>query len=234
MWNNKKISVVFPCYDEELNIRKAISDFFDTGVVDEIIAVDNNSKDNTASEIKKTNAIYVFESKQGYGNALQCGLRKATGDLIFTAEPDGTFLGNDIFKFFPYSDEFDVVFGTRTAKSLIWEKAKMDWLMRVANVIVAKFLAQLHNGPSLTDVGCTLKMISKEGLSVIQDKFTVGGNHFSPEYMILCLRNKLKCVEIPVNYLERVGESKITSNFKKSARLAIIIIGLTIRYKFKK
>lgn len=232
MWQKKKISVVFPCYNEEKNIKKAINEFFSTGIVDEIIAVDNNSKDNTAEEIKKTKAKYVLEKKQGYGNALTRGLYESTGDLIFTAEPDGTFLGKDIFKFLPYSDQFDSVFGTRTSKSLIWEGAKMDWMMRIANVIVAKFLEYMYNGPCLTDVGCTMKLISRKGLNKIKNQFTVGKSHFSPEFMILCLKNKLKVIEIPVNYARRIGESKITANFWKSAKLAIIMIGLIIRYKF--
>lgn len=232
MWNSKKISVIFPCYNEEKNIANAIRDFFSTNVVDEIIAVDNNSKDKTAIEIKKTRARYILETKQGYGNALQRGLREAKGDMILTVEPDGTFLGKDIFKFLPYSDQFDAIFGTRTSKSLIWEGAKMDWLMRVSNVLVAKFLEYMYNGPCLTDVGCTMKMISRKGLERIKNKFTVGGSHFSPEFMILCLKNKLNIIEIPVNYARRIGYSKITSSFLKSAKLALIMMIFIVKCKF--
>jgi hypothetical protein len=105
--------------------------------------------------------------------------------------------------------------------------------MRISNVIVAKLLEYLHNGPCFTDVGCTMKMISRNGLNRIKNKFTVGGSHFSPEFMILCLKNKLKVVEIPVNYLKRIGESKITADFWKSAKLALKMIGLIFAYKFK-
>jgi len=53
MWKGKKISVVFPAYNEGKNIRKAIDEFFAIDIVDEIVVVDNNSKDNTAEEAKK-------------------------------------------------------------------------------------------------------------------------------------------------------------------------------------
>lgn len=53
MWKNSQVSVVFPAYNEEKNISNAINDFFSTGVVDEIVVVDNNSKDNTVKEVKK-------------------------------------------------------------------------------------------------------------------------------------------------------------------------------------
>jgi len=232
MYQTKTISVIFPAYNEEQNIKNAIEEFFNTGVVDEIIAVDNNSTDKTPSEIKKTKAVYMLETKQGYGNAICRGLREAKGDIIFMCEPDGTFLATDIFKMIAYIDEFDVVFGTRTSKSLIWEGAKMDWFLRVGNVFIAKLLEYLYNGPCLTDVGCTFKMIKKDALKKIMPHFRVGGSHFSPEFMILCIKSKMKCLEIPLNYKGRIGQSKITSTTWKSFRLGMRMIGLIFSYKF--
>ncbi len=234
MWNGKKVSVVFPCYNEEKNIRRAINDFFSTGYVDELVVVDNNSKDKSMSEIKKTKAKYVLEKKQGYGNALMRGLKEAKGDLIITAEPDNSFIGKDVIKLLIYSDDFNVVFGTRTSKSLIWDGAKMNWFLRWGNVFVAKLLEYLHNGPCLTDVGCTLKLIDKKSYNFIKDKLNVGGSHFSPQFMLLCIRSKLECVEIPVNYRDRIGDSKITANFWKSFKLGMKMIGMIIEYRFKK
>ena len=93
MYGSKTVSVVFPAYNEGDNIRRAVEDFFLTGVVDEIVVVDNNSRDATASEAAAARARVVCETKQGYGHALRRGLREATGDLIIMAEPDGTFVG---------------------------------------------------------------------------------------------------------------------------------------------
>lgn len=234
MWNKKKISVILPAYNEEKYIKKAVDDFFNTKVVDEVIVVNNNSKDKTLEEAKKTKARIVTETKQGYGWANRRGLYEAKGDYIFTCEPDGTFVAKDIFKFLAYSEEFDVIFGTRTSKSLIWDNANMGWFLRFGNTVVAKYLEYLHNGPCLTDVGCTFKFIKKDALNKIMGKFTVGKSHFSPEFMILCLKNKLKCVEIPVNYRGRIGESKITGNPVKAFKLGLIMILLITKYLFKK
>ena len=233
MYKKSTISVVFPAYNEEKGIKAAIDDFFSTGVVDEIVVVDNNSKDRTAEIVRKTKARLVVEKKQGYGNALRRGLSEAKGDLIFTAEPDGTFAGSDILKFLPYVDECDAVFGTRTSKTLIWENAKMSPFLRFGNVFIAKLLEYLHNGPCLTDVGCTLKVIHKSALKRIEGKFTVGKSEFSPEFMILCIKSKMRVLEIPVNYKQRVGESKITNNFWNSFKLGLRMIWLIIAYKFK-
>ena len=110
------MSVVFPAYNEEKNIDAAISDFLKTGVVDELIVVDNNSTDRTAAIAKQKGAKVVKEEKQGYGFALRAGIKVATGDLVILAEPDGTFEGKDILRLLPYSKNFDLVLGTRTNK----------------------------------------------------------------------------------------------------------------------
>ena len=50
MYGSRTVSVVFPAYNEGENIRRAVEDFFLPGVVDEIVVVDNNSRDATAAE----------------------------------------------------------------------------------------------------------------------------------------------------------------------------------------
>jgi glycosyltransferase involved in cell wall biosynthesis len=234
MWKNQKLSIVFPCYNEESNIKRAIEDFSSIKFVDEVIVVDNNSSDSSAQEIKKTNAKYILETKQGYGAALMRGMKEATGDIIITAEPDNSFMGKDIIKLLVYADDFEVVFGTRTSKTLIWNNAKMDWHLRVGNWGVAKFLEYLHNGPCLTDVGCTMKLIKRPAYENIKHKLSVHGSHFSPEFMIHSIRSKAKCVEVPVNYRERIGSSKITSDTGKAIKLGFVMIGLIIKHRFKR
>lgn len=234
MFGNKRVSVVFPAYNEEENIRQAIQDFLGTGVVDEVVVVNNNSRDRTVEEASKTDARIVTESKQGYGFALQRGMQEATGDLIILAEPDGTFIGRDVFKLLAYADDFDMVCGTRTTRELIWEGANMGWFLRFGNWAVAKMLQLLYNGPSLSDCGCTLRLIRREALAEIQDKFTVGKSHFLPEMVILALRHRLRVIEVPVNYRTRVGESKITGNLKGVLRTGFRMIGLILSYKLKR
>lgn len=232
MYNNKKISVVFPAYNEESNIVAAIDDFFKTAVVDEIIVVDNNSKDGTAEKVLKTKATLVREKKQGYGFALQRGLREASGDLVILAEPDGTFVGKDIFKLLAYADDFKIVLGTRTARELIWHGANMNFALKSGNILVAKLMQWLYAGPSLTDCGCTLRLLHREALEQIQEDFTVGKSHFLPEIVILALKKQIPVIEIPVNYKNRVGASKITGTFRGAFITAMNMLRIIIKYKF--
>ncbi len=230
MFGPKTVSIVFPAYNEEPYIRKAVEDFRLDGIVDEIV-VDNNSRDRTAAEAEATGARVVHEPAQGYGHALRRGIREARGDIVILAEPDGTFVGRDVLKLLAYSDEFDMVCGTRTTRELIWEQANMGWFLRVGNWAVAKMIQVLYDGPSLSDCGCTLRLTHRAALDRIQGQLRVGGSHFLPETVIVGLKSRLRIVEIPVNYRGRVGESKITGNLRGVLRTGFRMIALILRHR---
>ena len=232
MWNARTVSIVLPAYNEERYIRAAVEDFFLDGVVDEVVVVDNNSRDRTAAETAATRARLVQERAQGYGNALRRGLREASGDLVIMAEPDGTFVGRDVMKLLAYADDFEMVCGTRTTRELIWQQANMGWFLRWGNWIVAKMIQVLYGGPSLTDCGCTLRLTHRTALARIQDDLTVGGSHFLPEMVIAALKRGVKVIEVPVNYRGRVGDSKITGSFKGTLRTGLNMIGLILHRRF--
>jgi len=236
MYKNKKVSVVFGTYNEANSIRKVVDDFFATGFVDEVIAVDNNALGNTKEEIAKTKARRVVETKQGYGHAYMRALNEATGDLIVMTEVDGTFEPADLHKFLLYSDDFPVVFGTRTSRAAIWSGAFMPFPVRFANWLWAKVIEVLYNGPVLTDVGCTYKLLDRKTLEKIKKYFPLskGDGTFSPELMIWLVRHEKKIIEIPVIYKERVGESGYTGSTIKAAILGFRMLPLIIKYRFKK
>ena len=233
MWNNHKVSVIFPSYNEEPNIATAVRDFLLTGVIDEVVVVDNNSKDRTAQCAATAGARVVLETIQGYGAALRRGLREATGEFIILAEPDGTFVGRDVVKLLAYSEDFDMVCGTRTTRELIWQQANMGWFLRFGNIVVAKLLEFLFSGPSLSDCGCTLRLIRDTARDQIATQLTVTGSHFLPEMVILALRHGLKVIEVPVNYRGRIGESKITGTLRGTIRTGTSMICLILKYRFR-
>jgi glycosyltransferase involved in cell wall biosynthesis len=232
MHGTKTVSVVFPAYNEEQYIRPAIEDFLIPEVVDEVLVVDNNSRDRTAEQAGATRARVITETRQGYGFALRRGLEEARGDIIILAEPDGTFVGRDVLKLLAYADDFDMVCGTRTTRELIWDQANMGWFLRVGNWSVAKLLQVLHGGPSLSDCGCTLRLTHRGAVERFRGELTVGGSHFLPEMVILALRKRLRVIEIPVNYRGRIGESKITGSFSGALGTGLRMIGLIVRYRF--
>jgi glycosyltransferase involved in cell wall biosynthesis len=221
MWNDKTVSVALMTYAERDSIRSVIEGFFETGFVDEVLVVDNNAQAGTREQVGKTRARVVHEARQGYGFATRRALVEASGDLIVLAEPDGTFKPEDVAKLLVYSNECDVVFGTRTTRELIWAHANMDAFLRWGNWAVAKIIEVLFNTSHLSDVGCTYRLLRREVAKQVASQMTVGGSHAGAEIMLLAIVSGARFVEVPINYLPRVGVSSVTGN-----RLAAVGVGL--------
>lgn len=231
MWNNKKISVIFPTYNEKDSIRAAIGDFFAPGWVDEIVVVNNNAAPGTDEEVAGTGARLVHEPRQGYGHAIWRGLEEATGDLLIISEPDGTFAGADIVKLLAYSDDVPVVFGTRTASEFVWDGANMGFFLKWGNYAVGKLMEFLFNTTFLSDVGCSMRLLDRKVYEAIRPHFTIGGSAFGPQLMLLVILHGYSFVEIPVNYHRRVGESSVTGSKVRAFFLGMEMIGLILRYR---
>lgn len=231
MWTDKSVTVVLMTYAERDSIREVIEDFFATGVVDEIVVVNNNAEPGTTEEVAKTGARQVFESKQGYGFATRRGLLEATGDLVVLAEPDGTFSGSDIFKLLAYSNDCDAVFGTRTTKALIWRGANMGSFLRVGNWAVAKYVRLIFGSDHLSDVGCTYRLLNRHVVDSVLAQLVIGGSQLGPELMLKTMLSGARIVEVPINYLPRVGESSVTGSFRKAFVLGMQMIALITKIR---
>jgi glycosyltransferase involved in cell wall biosynthesis len=240
-WRGSCISVVFPTYNEPHSIRPAILDFASTDVVDEIVVVNNNAAAGTSEEVAAaigqmsngTLVREVHEPRQGYEFAIQPGLRETSGAYIVVSEPDGTFLGRDTLKVLAYADDFDVVYGSRTARMFIWRGANMGAWLRWGNWGVAKLIEFLFNSTNLTDVGCTMRLVGRDALARLIDEFRVGGSAFGPEMMLLSVLHGLRVIQVPVNYLPRVGVSSVTGDMGKAVILGFKMVELVLRYRVR-
>jgi glycosyltransferase involved in cell wall biosynthesis len=238
MYNAKKISLILPTYNEKDSIRKVIEDFenlkyADQPLVDEILVINNNAAPGTSEEVACTSAIEIVETKQGYGAAIICGFRNCSGDLVVVCEPDDTFLAEDIFKLLSYSGDVDIVYGSRTVQEFILTGANMGTFLRWGNWSVAKMMEVLFNTNQLSDVGCTYRLINKTALTELLPGFMVQSNFFGPEMMLRGYLAKYKCVQIPIRYKERVGESSVTGDLKKAFYLGCQMIFLIFAVRFK-
>jgi glycosyltransferase involved in cell wall biosynthesis len=231
MWRGQKVAVIFPTYNEKESIRQAVLDVFAVGIADEVIVVNNNAAPGTSEEVAGTGAREIFESKQGYGNALMCGIANTDAALIVLCEPDGTFSAHDIQKLLAYSDDKPVVFGTRTSPQFIWAGANMGAFLRWGNWAVAKMTELLFNTSILTDMGCTYRLLSRPALDLIGPHLDIGGSHFGPQVLLEVIEHRIPFVEIPLNYCERVGESSVSWDFWKTWKLGWRMIFLVLEYR---
>lgn len=213
MWKNKKVSVVLGTYQEKASIRAVIDDFLATGYVDEVIVVNNNAQQGTDEEVRKTSARLIYEKRQGYGYSFQRGIEEATGDYIVLAEPDSTFIGSDIERLLVYAKDFPMIFGTRTNQSSILDGAAMGLLRKLANVFEAKIIEVLFATNSVTDVGCTYKLMRKDVVERLKPLWCEINALFATELLLLAASERIKFVEIPVTFRVRIGESAITAKW---------------------
>ncbi len=231
MWNEKKVSVIFPTYNEKDSIREAVESFFENGYVDEVIVVNNNAAEGTDEEVRHTDARIVYEERQGYGYAIWKGLEEAAGDLLIISEPDGTFSGHDVVKMLAYSDDMSIVFGTRTQREFVWEGANMGRFLKWGNWAVGKMVEFLFNTTLLTDMGCSMRLLHREVYERLAPQFTIGGSAFGAQILLLTVVNKLPFIEIPVNYKKRVGKSSVTGSKIKAFFLGMEMIFMVLKYR---
>ncbi len=208
MFGIHRISVVIPAYNEEETIAQVVQDFLGNEYVDEVVVVENNCQDATASLAKGAGARVVSESNPGYGCALRAGLDAAEGDILVLTEADGSFIASDLIKILVYCEDAGMVLGTRTTKQMVEQGANMGTILRWGNVFAAKFLELLWyipHEPRLTDVGCTYRAIWRKSYDKIRAGLTEAGPGFSPEMMCECLRCDVRLIEVPVSYHAREG-----------------------------
>ena len=218
VFDGKRVCVVIPAYNEEEPISHTVKDFL-TPEVDEVIVVDNNSQDNTAEVARQAGARVVHEPQQGYGNAIRRGLMEAVkskAEFIVVTEADQSFIGSDVRHLLENCHDRHFVVGTRTATPYLGKGANMGLFLIVGNMAVAKLLGLLWGYPPLTDVGCTFRVIRRSLLKVILPYLNADGAAFSPQMIVYVLRYRGKMKEIPVHYLARVGEAKITTSRRKA------------------
>ena len=85
----QKVSVIIPAYNEEETVAKVVEVVKKVSVVDEIIVVNDGSKDNTEQEALKAGAIVInHETNKGKGQALYTGYQHAECDIIAFIDAD--------------------------------------------------------------------------------------------------------------------------------------------------
>jgi glycosyltransferase involved in cell wall biosynthesis len=234
VWNGKSLSVVLPTYNEKDSIAGVIDAFAALGIVDDILVVNNNAAQGTSEEVAKTKAREVIEVRQGYGAAIKRGLREVDTDLVAVCEPDGTFNPDDLRKLLAFMPECNYVIGSRTVSNFIWDGANMGWFLQWGNWAVAKMIEVLYNTSYLSDVGCTFRIMTREQTEMILAKSTLDGSAYGLEMLLLGVIMKAKIVQVPVNYLPRVGVSSVTGDFSKTLKLGFEMIGLMLRMRLRR
>ena len=229
----KKVSVVIPAYNEEQSIGYVVRDF--RGRVDEVLVVNNQSRDRTAEVAAQAGARVENVRLTGYGDTIRWGLDHASGDILVVVEADFSFRARDLNKILEYLKDADMVVGTRTTRELVEQGVNMRGPVRWGNVIVAKLVEALwwNLQPRFTDVGCTYRGLWRDAYEAIRPLLRGVGPELSPEMMVAALEARCRVIEVPVSYHRRIGgESKHSANYYRIARTATRMLRTIVRHRF--
>jgi glycosyltransferase involved in cell wall biosynthesis len=207
------ISCVFPAYNEETNIERAIREaikvFIDLNVDYEIIVVDDGSQDKTSeitlSLAQKNKNIRLIKHRvnRGYADALKTGFKSAVKTFIFYTDADNQFDLKDIAKALPLIKDVDMVIGYRLER---------------ADNFVRKLL-----GLEVKDIDCAFKLFRRE----VFDKIEIETKAWMVDTEILAKAKKQNMIikEIGVKHLPR-QHGKVTVKPGDIARSFKGLIGL--------
>ncbi|GAA2009066.1 glycosyltransferase involved in cell wall biosynthesis [Nakamurella flavida] len=234
VWNGRSVAVILPTYNERDSIAETIQGFEKLGYVDDILVINNNAAAGTSDEVATTTAREIHEPRQGYGAAIQRGLREVDADLICVCEPDGTFRPADLDKLLPFTGECDLVVGSRTVQTFIWDGANMGWHLRWGNWALAKGIEATYNTVYLSDVGCTFRVVSRACAADLVQRATHAGSAFGLEMLLLAIIRQYRIVQVPVNYHARVGESSVTGHLHRTIALGVRMAVLSARMRLRR
>jgi glycosyltransferase involved in cell wall biosynthesis len=203
-----KITVLIPTLNETGNLSYVLSRI--PPIVDEILIVDGYSSDNTVAVAKQLcpRARVIYQDKRGKGDAIKCGIRQATGDIIVTLDCDGSMDPQEIPRLVtPLLNGYDSVKGSRFLKD--GGTTDMPTYRRLGNKFFV-FLTNLLYGTKYTDITYGYQAFWKKTF----EKTPLRSNGFETEIEmhIEAIKTRLRVMEVPSFEHKRLtGEGKLKS-----------------------
>ncbi len=212
-----KILAISPTYNEIKNINELIDKISQLKINIDILIVDDNSPDGTASEVKKImksrSDVFLLErcSKLGLGTAYCEGFKWALDrnyDLIIQIDADLSHNPLDIPNLIKKTKTADLVIGSRYCNGV----NVINWpIGRLILSYIANLYARLLIQIPIMDLTGGFKCFKKDVIKSIElDKIKSEGYSFQIEMNFLAWMKKYKIEEYPIVFTDRtVGDSKM-------------------------
>lgn len=216
------VSVIIAALNEEEAIAHVIKRV-PRDLADEILVVDNGSRDRTAEVAAAAGARVVHEPVPGYGRAFRAGLRSLSPECEIVVFLDGD--GSDCPEMMdrlviPISEgKAEFVIGSRTRGER--ERGSMNFHQVFAGYMIGFFLRVLY-GVRSTDMG-PFRAIRRDTLESLNLQEETYG--WPLEMQMRAARARVPTLEVPVDYRRRAGgHSKIAGTVRGSVLAATRIL----------
>ena len=229
---NPRIKVIIPAFNEADSIGLVIQDIPD--LVEEVIVVSNNSTDQTEENARKAGASVLTETRKGYGYACLKGMdyvaeQAEKPDVIVFLDGDYSDYPEQLSAIIQpiLQENIDFVIGARVDR--LREEGAMTFPQIFGNWLATR-LMRLFFGAKFTDLGPFRAIKYEKLLALKMEDKTYG---WTVEMQLKAIKQKLSYVEVPVNYRNRIGVSKVSGTLKGAVMAGVKILGWIFKYSLK-
>jgi glycosyltransferase involved in cell wall biosynthesis len=232
MYNGKKTVVVLPAYNAALTLEKTYKEIpFD--IVDEVILVDDSSKDDTVEVAKKLGITQIVshEKNKGYGGNQKSCYNKALelgADIVVMLHPDYQYTPMLIPAMVSIigSGLYPVVFGSRilgksaiTGGMPLYKYYSNRLLTLVQNLLMNQKLTEYHTGYR----AYSAEVLRKVNYERNSDDFV-----FDNEMIALIFNSGFSIAEVtcPTKYFEEAS----SINFSRSVKYGFGVLRVSFLY----
>lgn len=232
MFNGKKVVVVLPAYNAALTLEKTYSEIpFE--IVDEVVLVDDHSKDNTSELGRKLGIRHIIrhEQNKGYGGNQKTCYAKAlelNTDVVVMLHPDYQYTPLLIHSMVAIiaNGLYPVVFGSR-----ILGKGALKGGMPMYKYVANRFLTLSQNllmNQKLSEYHTGFRAFSGEVLRSLDFSHNSDDFIFDNEMIAQIFNKGFEIAEItcPTKYFEEAS----SINFKRSSIYGLGVLKVSMKY----
>jgi glycosyltransferase involved in cell wall biosynthesis len=221
--NTVRTTVVLPAYNEGAalpHVLDELGEYLDETY--EVLVVDDGSTDDTAEVAERYPVRLVRHgSNRGKGVAIRTGIAEAQGENVVIMDADATYPVPAIKEMVDLLDDHDLVRGVRES-----EAGSMPLVNRVGNWLFNKLLVLSHGLEGADHLTGLYAIRRSEAVKLATE---ARGFDIETEIGIKSKARGLREAEIPISYLPRVGEKKL-SPWKDGLRILGRVIVLLLIY----
>jgi glycosyltransferase involved in cell wall biosynthesis len=221
-----RVCAVIPALDEAAAIGAVVAGAL--GFTDEVIVVDNGSRDATAARARAAGGRVVSEPRRGYGRACLTGARAAPAEavLVFSdgdGSDDPAALGR--LAAAVVEGRADLVVGSRARRHQ--ERGALAAHQRAGNWMFSTLIRRLWGIP-ITDLG-PMRAIRREDLIGLDMRSVTYG--WPVEMVVKAARCRLRVMEVPVAARRRAaGRSKVSGSLRASGLAGVHFAAALVRH----